>query len=153
RPATAAKELRTARPARLPPVHGRPLQPGEGFNMVPLKTWRFLLAVSLAVALAPPVLRGEDAKAKTADAWPISYYKPVRPIFQAHCQGCHQPAKARGDYVMTAFDKLLAGGESGTPAIVPRQPDKSQLVELITPKDGKAEMPQGKKPLAEAEID
>ena len=23
----------------------------------------------------------------------VSYYKDVRPIFQQHCQGCHQPAK------------------------------------------------------------
>ena len=42
----------------------------------------------------------------------VSYDKQVRPIFQAHCQGCHQPAKAGGGYVMTAFDRLLAGGES-----------------------------------------
>ncbi|HEY4408323.1 MAG TPA: alpha-amylase family glycosyl hydrolase, partial [Acidimicrobiia bacterium] len=37
------------------------------------------------------------------------YYKQIRPIFQAQCQGCHQPSKAGGGYVMTAFDRLLAG--------------------------------------------
>ena len=31
----------------------------------------------------------------------ISYHKQIRPIFQAKCQGCHQPAKASGDYIMT----------------------------------------------------
>ena len=78
---------------------------------------------------------------------PVSYYKEIRPIFQANCQGCHQPAKARGEYVMTAFDKLLAGGQSGEPAIVPKQPDKSHLVEQITPHGGKAKMPEGKSPI------
>ena len=34
---------------------------------------------------------------------------------------------------MTAFDRLLKGGESGEPAIVPGKPDESHLVELITP--------------------
>ncbi|HTU89144.1 MAG TPA: cytochrome c, partial [Gemmataceae bacterium] len=31
----------------------------------------------------------------------VSYYKDVRRIFQQHCQGCHQPAKPQGGYVMT----------------------------------------------------
>ena len=82
----------------------------------------------------------------------VSYYKDIRPIFQANCQGCHQPAKAKGDYIMTDFTKLLAGGDSDEPAIIAGQPDKSQLLELITPVDGKAEMPQKKDPLHETEI-
>ena len=73
----------------------------------------------------------------------VSYYKEIRPIFQAHCQGCHQPAKANGEYVMTDFAKLVVGGETGEAAIVPGKPDESYLVDLITPVDGAAEMPKG----------
>ncbi len=84
----------------------------------------------------------------------VSYDKQVRPIFQAHCQGCHQPAKAGGGYVMTAFDRLKKGGESDEVAIVPGKPAESYLVEQITPeKDGKAVMPQNKPPLSAAEIE
>ncbi len=84
----------------------------------------------------------------------ISYDKHVRPIFQAHCQGCHQPAKAGGGYVMTSFDRLKKGGESDDPAVVPGKPAESHLVEQITPgKDGKAAMPQNKPALAAAEIE
>ena len=82
----------------------------------------------------------------------VSYDKQIRPIFQAHCQGCHQPAKAGGAYVMTAFDRMLKGGESESPAIVPGKPGESHLVELVTPNGGKAEMPQNKPPLADSEI-
>jgi WD40 repeat protein/mono/diheme cytochrome c family protein len=82
----------------------------------------------------------------------VSYYKQVRPIFQAHCQGCHQPAKAGGGYVMTDFDRLVAGGETKTAAVVPKQPDESTLIEMITPDGGQAEMPKGKPPLAPEEI-
>ena len=53
-----------------------------------------------------------NAKAADVKAVKVSYDKQIRPIFQAHCQGCHQPAKAGGGYVMTAFDRLLKGGES-----------------------------------------
>ncbi|MBX9678820.1 MAG: DUF1549 domain-containing protein [Gemmataceae bacterium] len=93
-----------------------------------------------------------DEPKKTADA-KVSYFKDIRPIFQAHCQGCHQPAKARGGYIMTAFEKLLAAGESGKAAIIPKDAAKSHLIAMITPKDGKAAMPEGKKPLHDTEID
>lgn len=82
----------------------------------------------------------------------ISYFKQIRPILQANCQGCHQPAKRGGDYEMTQFANLLAGGESGEPAIVAGQADASYLLELITPVEGEAQMPQGKPPLKSAEI-
>ena len=53
---------------------------------------------------------------------------------------------------MTSFKALLAGGESGDEAIIAGKPGKSFLIEMITPTAGEAEMPKGKKPLAESEI-
>ncbi len=83
----------------------------------------------------------------------ISYYKDVRPIFQQHCQGCHQPAKAGGGYNMTVFADLLKKGDRDKAGIVPGKPEGSFLVELIRPKkDGKAEMPRGKDCLAENQV-
>ncbi|MGY8639754.1 MAG: hypothetical protein ACKVJU_01525, partial [Verrucomicrobiales bacterium] len=48
----------------------------------------------------------------TKDGLPetVSYYEHVRPVLQAKCQGCHQPAKQKADYVMTEVAKLIAGG-------------------------------------------
>ena len=83
----------------------------------------------------------------------VSYYQQVRPIFQANCQGCHQSAKASGDYRMTSFATVLRGGASGPKAIVPGRPEKSYLVEMITPTGGKAEMPQGNPPLVSRDIE
>jgi mono/diheme cytochrome c family protein len=84
---------------------------------------------------------------------PVSYYHDVRRLFQQHCQGCHQPAKPQGGYVMTSHADLLKAGDRGTPGVVPGQPDKSVLVEQIVPKDGKrAAMPKSKDPLAAADI-
>ena len=71
----------------------------------------------------------------------------------AQCQGCHQPAKAGGGYVMTAFEAMVKGGESDQAAIVPGKPTESYLFEQITPHDGKAAMPQNKPPLSTAEIE
>ena len=100
-----------------------------------------------------PAMAAEDKDDPNA---PVSYFKKIRPIFQAHCHGCHQPAKAKGGYVMTDHGKLLEGGddaaEAGKKAIVTGKPDESHLVQQIIPKDGKAEMPPKKAPLHETEI-
>jgi len=84
---------------------------------------------------------------------PVSFYEQIRPIFQAQCHGCHQPARDNGEYVMTDFAKLVAGGESESAAIVAEKPDESNLIGLITPTNGEAEMPKGKKPLSAPEIE
>jgi WD40 repeat protein/mono/diheme cytochrome c family protein len=105
-----------------------------------------LLFASCAVVLAEPPQETLTTETK------ISYYEQILPIFQTHCQGCHQPAKPSGQFVMTAFEPLLAGGESGLAAIEPGQADASYLIEQITPHGGSALMPPDKPPLAELQI-
>ncbi|MEO6246740.1 MAG: c-type cytochrome domain-containing protein, partial [Opitutaceae bacterium] len=97
-------------------------------------------------AAAPPKAEVVDLNA------PVSYWKQVRPVFQASCQGCHQPAKHKGGYVMTDFSRLLGGGDSGDVAVVPGHPEQSALLAAITPKNGEAEMPKDKTPLSADEI-
>ena len=99
------------------------------------------------------VATGSFAFGADKPAGGVSYYSQIRPIFQAHCQGCHQPSKAGGKYVMTSFSSLLRGGESDEAAIVAGKPAASYLIGLITPEKGKADMPKGKKPLADTEIE
>lgn len=108
-----------------------------------------VFSAATLLAVAASMTFADDATGKNE---PVSYYKHVRPILQAQCQGCHNPAKASGGYDMVTFAKLVTGGDSGSPTIVASKPEKSYLVELITPSGGKAEMPQNKKPLADAEI-
>lgn len=97
--------------------------------------------------VAAPEKPGADASP------PISFYKQVRPVLQANCQGCHQPAKPKGSYVMTEFERMLVPGESGEKPVVAGKPEASFLVKQITPVKGEAEMPKGKPPLAEHEIE
>ena len=100
--------------------------------------WRFFLA------------RRHGPRALAADAVPtptVSYFRDVRPIFQVHCQGCHQPAKAMGEFVMTNFEDLAKGGESEQPAVVPGKPDESNLLAQITPgrRQGRDAQGQGRR--------
>ena len=94
----------------------------------------------------------EPVSVATTPGQAVSYWRDVRPILQAHCQGCHQPAKASGEYMMTTFEGLLAEGESGERSVVPGQPDESYLLQQITPKDDQAAMPQDQPPLSPEQI-
>ena len=94
----------------------------------------------LSVLLVLSALNSLAQSAEENQTKAVSFYKDIRPIFQANCQGCHQPSKDKGKYIMTDFAKLIQGGDSGDPAIVPGDPQNSYLVEVITPIDGEPEI-------------
>src|SRR5437660_10950142 len=97
---------------------------------------RRLALAAAAILLAPLFARAGDAKKdKLLDK--VSYYKDVRPIFMIHCQGCHQPAKAEGGFIMSSHTELFKTGDHEEPGIVAGQPGKSMIVKMITPRDGK----------------
>ncbi len=90
---------------------------------------------------------------KKESSGPISYFKKVRPIFQQHCQGCHQPAKASGGFIMLSHSDLLKKGDSGKAGIVPGDPKKSYLLEQIRPQGNKnPAMPPKGDPLTGADV-
>ncbi|HEV8492484.1 MAG TPA: c-type cytochrome domain-containing protein, partial [Candidatus Angelobacter sp.] len=112
-----------------------------------------LLFLSVAICFNNNAAAAETGTAAAAEtAAKISFYRDIRPILQANCQGCHQPAKAKGSYIMTNFKGLLSGGETEGTAVVPEHPDQSSLLKMVTPQNGEARMPKGKSPLAEAEV-
>ena len=111
---------------------------------MPTTRLAWLPIVALAVSAAAPRLWAAEPAAEKPAAAAVSYFRDIRPMFQVHCLGCHQPAKAMGGLVMTNFEGLFKGGASEQAAIVPGKPDESNLVALITPADGKAEMPKDK---------
>lgn len=113
-----------------------------------LRTYTFLL---LCVSFCLAAQGAEDGDA--ADVSTISYARQIEPIFRSHCQGCHQPAKAQGDFEMTSFANLLKAGESGEIAIVPGDPEKSYLLHQIEPVHGEAAMPKKGSPLHQQEIE
>ena len=63
----------------------------------------FLLKILFYKLVFPLSLWGESSFNE------VSFYKEIKPIFQANCNGCHQPAKMKGDYLMTEFASLLEG--------------------------------------------
>ncbi|MBC8354077.1 MAG: PSD1 domain-containing protein [Planctomycetes bacterium] len=80
------------------------------------------------------------------------FEQQVAPIFKSHCVRCHNDKLRRGEFSLQSRAALKAGGESGE-VVTAGDPDSSYLLDLITREDGKAEMPQGAPPLADADVE
>lgn len=118
---------------------------------LPCKTWlcSFLAFFGFAqVSITLSTLWADEANLP-----PVSYSQQIEPIFRANCQGCHQPAKAHGDFVMTDASHLFHAGESGEVAVVPGKPEESYLLDQVAIVDGMAAMPKNAPALGTSEID
>jgi uncharacterized membrane protein len=78
----------------------------------------------------------------------------VSPMLESHCTSCHNTDKRQGELVMTSYDALMRGGETGT-VVTPGRPDVSELYMRITlAKDDDAFMPaEGRTPLSDRQVE
>jgi WD40 repeat protein len=112
-----------------------------------------LLVTVLPLLLYGQLMAEEPTPEKAAAPGTVSYYRDIRPIFAQNCQGCHQPAKASGGYVMISHEGLLKKGDSDEAGIVPGKPQESLVVTQITSQDGKPPlMPRSKDPLPDFQV-
>jgi cytochrome c553 len=82
----------------------------------------------------------------------VDFQKEILPLLEDNCIDCHGPDKQKARLRIDRRPVLLLGGDSGSPAIVPGNPAKSHLIELIKLKDPDERMPQKGDPLSSAEI-
>ncbi len=109
------------------------------------------LSVSLLVAggllLGSFAIGLPNAVAKDWD-----FAKDIRPILTEHCLGCHSGEKPAGGLVLGERERALQAGDSGELAIVPNQPDRSEVMRRIASTSSDERMPpEDKKPLTAEE--
>ena len=87
---------------------------------------------------------------------PVDFQFEVQPILAEHCVHCHgvDPKRRKSELRLDIREDALKGGSSGDAAIVPRQPETSELFQRITSHDENLVMPprSEKKPLSVAQI-
>ncbi|MCA9184821.1 MAG: DUF1549 domain-containing protein, partial [Planctomycetales bacterium] len=76
----------------------------------------------------------------------------IETIFASQCYRCHGEKKKSG-MNLKEHDRLLTGGDSGTAAIVPGEPDASYLVELVSAPEDAGRMPPKGNGLSASEIE
>jgi len=82
----------------------------------------------------------------------IDYSADVKPILNKKCISCHGGVRRKGGFSVLFRSEALAKTESGKFAIVPGDPDHSELVKRITAKDPEDRMPYKHEPLSDKEV-
>ncbi len=104
---------------------------------------RCVLALGL-LSLAPITSWADDPREKV-------FREQVAPLLERRCLSCHNESERKGGLSLETGPAAMEGGDSGQ-VIYPADVASSYLVEMITPYDGRAEMPKDADPLSEADI-
>jgi len=100
-----------------------------------------LISTALTLGLSP-------ASAATEER-PVSFFREVFPIFKRSCNGCHHPAKLKGQLDLTTYELFKKGGKHG-PGFVAGKPKDSIIIEEISGPE--PSMPKEGDPLTKTEI-
>ena len=83
----------------------------------------------------------------------VDYNTEVKPLFNKKCISCHGGVKKESGFSLLFRSEALGKTESGKPAIIPGDPDKSEMIRRITTNDPEDRMPYKHDPLSDKEID
>lgn len=82
----------------------------------------------------------------------VDFSADVKPILNKKCISCHGGVRAKAGFSVLFRDEALAKTESGKPAIIPGDPDASELVRRINEKNPEERMPYKHEKLSDEEI-
>jgi hypothetical protein len=82
----------------------------------------------------------------------IDFNTQVKPLLNQKCIVCHGGVKRLGDFSLLFRQDALANNKSGKPAIIPGDPDGSEMMKHITSNDPEERMPYKQAPLSKNEI-
>ncbi|MEZ6119045.1 MAG: c-type cytochrome domain-containing protein [Pirellulaceae bacterium] len=68
---------------------------------------------------------------RTDDSLVPDFQSDVAPIFTKYCAGCHNQDEVNGEFIITSWEAIQAGGENG-PVIVAGNSEQSRLIQLMT---------------------
>jgi len=82
----------------------------------------------------------------------VDFSSDVKPILNKKCIICHGGVRAKSGFSVLFRDEALAKTESGKPAIIPGDPDASELMRRISIDDPEERMPYKHEALSKEEI-
>src|SRR6266566_257948 len=105
---------------------------------------KFRLVCLLSSTLCEAVCFADGAEPQAKDF--DFFEKRIRPVLVEHCYKCHSASaeKVKGDLLLDSREGMLKGGESGKPAVVAGDAEKSRLIEAIRYANDDLQMPPKK---------
>ena len=82
----------------------------------------------------------------------IRFERDIAPILEERCWHCHGEDEQESGLRLDRRIKMLSGGDSGLPAIVPGKPEKSYLLEVVRHIDPDMKMPPDEDKIPDKEI-
>lgn len=82
----------------------------------------------------------------------VDFNTEVKPIFNKKCISCHGGVKRKAGFSLLFRSEALAPTESGKPAIIPGNPNQSELIRRLTLSDPEERMPYKHEQLSKEEI-
>lgn len=83
----------------------------------------------------------------------VDFSTQIKPIINKNCISCHGGVKRNANFSLLFREDALDTAESGKPAIIPGDPEHSELIRRLTIHDPEERMPYKEAPLAQHEID
>ena len=84
---------------------------------------------------------------------PVDFNTQVKPIFNKKCIACHGGVRRKSNFSLLFRVDALAKNKSGKPAIIPGDPDHSEMIRRLTISDPDERMPYKHDPLSKGEIE
>jgi hypothetical protein len=104
--------------------------------------WTFAL---MALSMSATTFAQSDA--------PIDFGRQIQPILAKRCFACHGPDKSEGDLRLNQKESAFGKSGSEKSAIVPKDPQASELFRRVTSSDESERMPPEGLPLTPAQIE
>ncbi|RFC42079.1 MAG: Protein of unknown function (DUF1553)/Planctomycete cytochrome C [Verrucomicrobia bacterium] len=97
-------------------------------------------------------LAGFTQQTAQTQAGAVDFFAEVQPLLEAHCMDCHKGTKSKGGLHLDRRSSALEGGESGKPALVPAEPQRSEILARVQSEDPDEVMPPKGTKLSPKEI-
>ena len=89
----------------------------------------------------------------TSQADKVDFERDVAPILEDRCTYCHGEDEQESGLRLDRRPKMLRGGDSGLPAVVPGKPERSYLLEVVRHLDPDVKMPPDEEMIPAEEIE
>lgn len=88
-----------------------------------------------------------------AKVFAATFSGDIAPVLENDCLACHSSEKAKGGYRVHNFEAVLKPGKSKKPAVIPGDPEKSEMFLRLITHDEDDRMPQDADPLSPQKIE
>ncbi|RAI88353.1 DUF1553 domain-containing protein [Algoriphagus yeomjeoni] len=103
------------------------------------------LSIAVIIAIVGFMIFGQEKE--------VDFSTQIKPILNKNCISCHGGVKKSGGFSVLFEEEAFANTESGHPAIIPGDPNGSELIKRLTATDPEVRMPYEPSPLSKEEID